>query len=143
MQEILSMTCKKCYSKTCKKWFKVFKCPRSNCGTIAKKWGNLPHKCIMCAEEPLYVNHKSYIVHTNLHHGGKIRYSVRCPNIMTCQAFMKPNNILRHYASHGSENKNWTRRTASLGWGRGGWLYWLKWLRWFKVVPFYLSITKL
>ena len=76
MQEMLSKTCKKCY-----KVFSVLGSLRrheakSNCGTIAKKWGNLPHKCLMCAEEPLYVIHESYIVHTNLHHGGKFRYLV-------------------------------------------------------------------
>ena len=26
---------------------------------MAKKWGNLPHKCLICQDEPLYENHES------------------------------------------------------------------------------------
>ena len=79
---------------------------KSGCGRLAKKWGNLPHKCLMCIETPLFTNHEDLIVHTNTTHKGKIRYSVRCPNIMTCDKFIKPNNILRHYAGQGVSQNN-------------------------------------
>ncbi len=80
---------------------------KTNCGRLAKRWGNLPHKCLMCFETPLFENHEHYIIHTNIAHGGKIRYSVRCPMLMTCEKFIKPNNILRHYNGHGvDKNKN-------------------------------------
>ena len=77
---------------------------KSQCGTVAKKWGSLPHKCLICEEEPLFENHECYIIHSNNQHDGKIRYSVRCPNILDCKAFVRPNNIIRHYSGHRGQN---------------------------------------
>ncbi len=84
--------------KTCKKCYKEFSTlgsfrqheAKSNCGTIAKKWSNLPHKCLLCLEldEKLFNNHESYILHTNQYHGGIIRTLDRCPITMTCPAYV-------------------------------------------------------
>ncbi|MCP4163308.1 MAG: hypothetical protein GY760_24875 [Deltaproteobacteria bacterium] len=82
--------CKKCHRGFSTHSSLVRHYSKSNCGTIARKWGNLPHKCLICEDGTLYENHESFIKHTISTHGGKIWYKVRCPMVQ-CQAFIKPN----------------------------------------------------
>ncbi len=74
------------------------------------------------------MNHESFITYTNSNHGGKIRYSIRYPMIMECQAFEKPHNILQHYSGHRGI-QNWNRTGLLHYWGQEGGIY----IRWYRI----------